>query len=265
MNVLVSVVIPVYNVEKYLDQCLSSIVLQTYCNLEIIVVNDGSSDKSPEMCDSWSKKDSRIKVLHQKNLGVTIARKNGVAKASGNWICFVDADDVLPVDAVEAMVMTIGDNDIVIGQISFKGPYKWPYAKIKWELNREQYLKALLKDVIHCGPYAKLLKKTLFDDFTFDIPNTIKCGEDYIMNLRLGNKAKKIQVIENIVYNYFYREGSAVTKKPSYSLSFVLMFNRFVSESIYPMSIALRWCMYSELLHRIVFTWPKENIKKIIK
>lgn len=98
---LVSVVVPIYNVEKYLDRCISSIVNQTYRNLEIILVDDGSPDHCPLMCESWAKKDSRIKVIHKENAGAGMARNTGIENASGAYICFFDSDDYIACDAIE--------------------------------------------------------------------------------------------------------------------------------------------------------------------
>jgi len=95
MNQLISVIVPVYIVEPYLDRCVQSIVNQTYKNLEIILVDDGSPDNSPAMCDAWAEKDSRIRVIHKENGGVSSARNAGLDMATGSYITFVDADDWL--------------------------------------------------------------------------------------------------------------------------------------------------------------------------
>ena len=98
---LVSVIIPVYNVEDYLDRCVASVVGQTFQNIEVILVDDGSTDKSPEICDCWCAADPRVKVLHQTNQGVSAARNAGLRAASGVWILQVDSDDYIAPYAVE--------------------------------------------------------------------------------------------------------------------------------------------------------------------
>lgn len=98
---LISVVLPIYNVEKYLDRCVNSIVCQTYKDLEIILVDDGSSDRCPEKCDEWAKKDERIRVIHKKNAGLGYARNTGIENASGEYICFFDSDDFIKEDTIE--------------------------------------------------------------------------------------------------------------------------------------------------------------------
>ena len=98
---LVTVVLPIYNVEKYLDRCVASVVNQTYRNLEIILVDDGSPDHCPQMCDAWAKKDSRIKVVHKENAGLGMARNTGIEHATGAYICFFDSDDYVAPDTIE--------------------------------------------------------------------------------------------------------------------------------------------------------------------
>ena len=93
MNSLISIIVPVYNVEKYLNECIDSIIAQTYSNIEIILVNDGSTDASGKICDEYAEKDGRIKVIHQVNAGLSAARNAGMAVATGEYLYFVDSDD----------------------------------------------------------------------------------------------------------------------------------------------------------------------------
>lgn len=101
LNDLVSVVVPIYNVEKYLDRCLSSIVQQSYTNLEIILVDDGSPDQCPQMCEAWAQRDGRIKVVHKVNAGLGMARNTGIEHATGDYICFFDSDDYIAPRTIE--------------------------------------------------------------------------------------------------------------------------------------------------------------------
>lgn len=103
-EVLVSVVLPVYNVEMYLERCIKSIVNQTYTNLEIILVDDGSPDRCPQICDKWTKEDSRVRVIHKKNAGLGMARNTGIENATGKYICFFDSDDYVKSDTIEKTV-----------------------------------------------------------------------------------------------------------------------------------------------------------------
>ena len=103
-NPLISVIVPVYKVEQYLHRCVDSILAQTYTNLEIILIDDGSPDRSGAICDEYAAKDSRIRVIHQKNAGLGAARNAGLDVCSGEYIAFVDSDDTLPEDALEQLI-----------------------------------------------------------------------------------------------------------------------------------------------------------------
>ena len=109
----ISIIIPVYNVEKYLDECINSIVFQEYRNLEIVLVDDGSPDKSPQICDEWAQKDSRIKVIHKENGGVSSARNIGLQHASGDYITMLDSDDWITAEFSEVVEFVKGKSMIV--------------------------------------------------------------------------------------------------------------------------------------------------------
>ena len=113
-NVCVSVVVPVYNVEKYLDRCVSSIVNQTYSNLEIILVDDGSPDRCPELCDAWARRDNRIRVIHKQNTGLGMARNTGIENATGDYICFFDSDDYIHRETIEKACRVMNGNEVQI-------------------------------------------------------------------------------------------------------------------------------------------------------
>lgn len=108
---LVTVVLPIYNVEKYLDRCINSVVNQTYVNLEILLIDDGSPDNCPKMCDDWAKRDSRIRVIHKENAGLGMARNTGIDNATGEYICFFDSDDYIAEDAVKKAYSAAKEND----------------------------------------------------------------------------------------------------------------------------------------------------------
>ena len=101
VNGLVTVVLPIYNVEKYLDRCINSVVNQTYSNIEILLIDDGSTDGCPKKCDDWAAQDSRIHVIHKENQGLGMARNTGIENSSGEFICFFDSDDFIAPDTVE--------------------------------------------------------------------------------------------------------------------------------------------------------------------
>ena len=118
MNSLISVIVPIYNVEKYLDRCVESIINQTYKNLEIILVDDGSPDNCTQMCDDYAKKDSRIRVVHKENGGLSDARNAGMEVATGEYVSFIDSDDYISLDFYETLFQTMIDNDSDIVECS---------------------------------------------------------------------------------------------------------------------------------------------------
>lgn len=120
MDELISVIVPVYNVEKYVEQCLQSIIAQTYKNIEIVVIDDGSTDSSGEICDRLAKEDSRIAVYHKSNGGVSAARNDGVEKSSGDYIAFVDSDDIIAPTYLEYLYRLLTDNDADISCCGLK-------------------------------------------------------------------------------------------------------------------------------------------------
>lgn len=110
---LISVIVPIYNVEKYLDNCMETLVNQTYANLEIIMVDDGSPDNCPAICESWAKKDPRVKVIHKENGGLGFARNSGLEKATGKYVAFIDSDDYVDRTMIEKLYNALGDSDTV--------------------------------------------------------------------------------------------------------------------------------------------------------
>ena len=107
---LVSIIIPVYKVEPYLDKCVQSVIAQTYKDLEIILVDDGSPDRCPQMCDEWAQKDKRIRVIHQKNCGLSGARNTGIREAKGEWLYFLDSDDWIIPECIALMVDCVNNH-----------------------------------------------------------------------------------------------------------------------------------------------------------
>jgi glycosyltransferase involved in cell wall biosynthesis len=260
---LVSVIIPIYNAEKFLDKCISSVTNQSYNNLEILLINDGSSDRCGEICDEWAKKDSKIKYTKQENAGVTKARAKGVSLAMGQWIYFVDSDDVLPDHSIEILINKLKDNDIVIGQVEFDGTYKWPFKKFNNVLSTNKYISKILTEKIHGGPVARLINVNLFNDFIFDIPRRITCGEDFLMNLRVARNAKKIRIIDDIVYKYIFRDTSAVSENRFNSIQYSIMFEKLVLTSLIGYKKKLIIPLLIHYKNRL-FSFFNRNIKQLI-
>lgn len=199
---LIGVIVPVYKVEKYITECIESILAQTYTRFRLILVDDGTPDNAGKICDEYAKKDSRITVIHQENAGVTRARARGVEEASDcEWITFVDGDDRLENICLEALYKGIDDTvDIAIGPYNINEIHE---KTIK--LENQEYINRLIRigTGIPHAMWGKLFRRKIFNRFTFDIPREITVGEDAIANIRLAsNSGKPVVFINSVIYNY---------------------------------------------------------------
>ena len=193
---LIGVIVPVYKVEKYIAECIESILAQTYTNFRLILVDDGSPDNAGKICDEYAKKDTRITVIHQENAGVTRARARGVEEAIDcEWITFVDGDDKLLENALFELHNRMDDCvDIIMNTCYYiNGNKIFQYESYKnlEEIDITYFVKRNI--YIDGGePWGKLYRRTLFNEKTFNIPKEVYCGEDVLMNIRLAFESNKI-------------------------------------------------------------------------
>jgi len=218
----ISIVVPVYNVEKYLHACMKSLLAQTFTDFEVILVDDASPDNSGKICDEFAKKDARVRVVHlPENLGVTAARKAGIEVARGEWVSFVDSDDTLPANAMETLILGADDEtDLVAGECLFiRGETKIPTEEsnvlpppqFETLTPREFCLQLLSGEISAIGPWAKLFRrKNFIDSEILDLPRDFTNCEDVIANFRfVANHCRKVKKTKAIVYYYIAHEGSA--------------------------------------------------------
>jgi glycosyltransferase involved in cell wall biosynthesis len=212
MNRKVSIIIPVYNCEKYISRCLDSIINQTYDNLEVIVINDGSTDNTLGMLKNYSKKYPYIKVYTQKNSGVSSARNNGIKKATGYYIQFTDADDYLSSDMIELMVKSSVENESDLVVCEYK--YVYESDNSEKEIHLSDYNNVSFKSVIsnesskYGGfPWNKLIKKECIEKY-YD--ESIYYYENLLFFLENANRIKKYSVVHIPLYNYFINSQSAL-------------------------------------------------------
>lgn len=234
MNSIISIVVPVYKVEKYLAKCIESVLVQSYKDWELILVDDGSPDNSGKICDNYAVKDSRIKVIHKENGGVTAARRDGVKISSGEWITFVDSDDTLPPNALEILLANSENVDTVCACLLSSSGRKWTHEKIG-TFSREEYIIGLVSGEIYGYCYASLYKKNLFTDKSMSIDRTIPIGEDVLMRIELALNGNRFRTISNVVYNYFDNTSSVMNTKvcsPSYYNRFFEIRNEIISSVV---------------------------------
>ncbi len=194
----VAVVVPVYNSEDTISDCIDSIRNQTHAALQIIVVDDGSTDGSGGICDEKASADSRVIVIHQQNQGRTAARYAGVAVANCHWLTFVDSDDTLPLDAIHHLVAVANDaTDIVLGN----GFSLLDEKRSVIPLDEFRHLAVRAEGTIGV-PWGSLYRRGLLTHHLFDLPRSIMMGEDYIFWLRLVfSTQKNVHVVYENVYN----------------------------------------------------------------
>ncbi len=215
-KLLVSVIVPVYGVEKYLDSCVESVINQTYKELEVFLIDDGSPDRCGEMCDEWAKKDSRIKVIHKENGGQGTARNMALDVCLGDYILFVDSDDAIDPDMVEKMIAASNDGEYDLILCSYKvnnGLYvkNAPWYNCAFSMNTEELIKRYLIDkLIFTGPVCKLFARCVFETMRF--PN-FRANEDTFIMHRLFDLCRSTVVIKEYPYTVRLRDDSTEGRK----------------------------------------------------
>ena len=233
MNNLVSVIIPIHNVEKYLGKCIESVTKQTYSNLEIILVDDESPDSCGKICDEWAKKDDRIIVIHKKNGGLSSARNAGIDICKGDYILFIDSDDYIELDMIEKMYKKIIDtsSDICICN------YLWEYPnKIKKKtfsdktivVNNDNIYDFLYNEyaLLTIVSWNKLYKKQLFENIRF--PEGRIHEDQYVICDILEHTEKMVYILDEYFYHYVQRDGSIMSKFNMKRFDIVLALDRRV-------------------------------------
>jgi len=223
----ISVVIPIYNIEPYLERCVCSVQNQSYKNLEIILVNDGSTDNCPAICDEYAFKDNRISVIHQENMGLSAARNMGIKNASGVYIWFVDSDDYIVENAVEILVAEIrnGDCDLLL----FEGDVVFESLEMQGVLSKEMYHRkesyselvgkdCLLRQYTNGDYFCSACIYICRLDFLNEAKIQFKKGvffEDVLFTLKAYLFAKKVRTIHNKLYMRSVRNGSIMRSESS--------------------------------------------------
>ena len=212
MNPLISVIVPIYNVEKYLARCVDSIVNQTYKNLEIILVDDGSPDRCPQMCDEYAEKNSRIKVVHKKNGGLSDARNVGMAVATGEYISFIDSDDYVSDDFFECLLDVMNKENSDIAECSVVKLYEDNrFDEFSDDLSVKTYdtqdaMSALIaENPFHQHVWNKLYKTELVRDIPYAVG---KLNEDEFWTYQVFGRANKVSKLNKTMYYYFQRNSS---------------------------------------------------------
>ena len=227
MNPTVSIIVPIYNAQAHLEETVNSLLAQTYRELEIVLVNDGSTDKSPEICRSFAEKDSRVKVINKQNGGSVAARRTGRENSTGEYVMFADADDWYSGDAVQVLMTAIEKEgaDIAIARFIFVNSLKneklnaldslGRYIKHKTVYQGDELRQRIIRSFLHREPmpptlYAKMYKRELFHDIYRYAEGMVFYGDDLHVNMALFANADKVVMVDKVVY--YYRTGGGTTK-----------------------------------------------------
>ncbi len=223
MEALISVIIPVYKVEDYLKRCVDSVLAQTYQNMEIILVDDGSPDRCPKLCDEYAEKYEKIRVIHQENRGLSGARNAGIDAAKGEYLAFVDSDDLWSPYFLERLYRAITENDAEISQCRWEYMHGDtlieaydPYAPEQCFSGREMLANLYVQTgAYYVVAWNKLYKRTLFE--TIRYPEG-KIHEDEATTYRLFDLAEKCVVVDNALYGYYVGSGGTSITRNGFQL-----------------------------------------------
>lgn len=221
MDYLISVIVPIFKVEQFLPRCIESICDQNYQNVEIILVNDGSPDQCPQICDAYAKRDSRIRVLHKENGGLSDARNAGIERARGDYLCFVDSDDYIQPTMLEHMVEEVQKNDVKLVIANLKVVDEKGYRVFESEkspIHKGIFTAQELLPKFYQGmgwyyivAWNKLYHRSLFENIRFPVG---KIHEDEYITAQIIWKARKIVCIDSEEYTYIYqRKGSIMNSR----------------------------------------------------
>lgn len=215
-RLLVSIIIPAYNVEKYIEKCIISILEQTYTNIEVIVVNDGSTDSTGNIVDNLSQHDSRVRVLHKKNAGVSAARNSGIKASAGEYVVFVDGDDYIARDYVEYMLSLVENtsSDFCLSKYCYtkSGEVQTENEYIE-KLQPEDATALLLSPTIIVGCWNKIFKRSLIVDNNIWFSTTLFYGEGLTFITTLAQISNSIGVGNRKVYYYRRNNAASATTK----------------------------------------------------
>jgi len=258
MQPLISVIVPVYNAEEFIRKCLDSIINQTYRNLEVILVDDGSPDKSGKICDDYSLEDSRIKVIHQQNQGLSLARNNGMSMATGDFFAFVDSDDYIDADMFKILLDSCIENEC---EMSFCSIYKVRSGEKKVEsyfnadciLSNDELMRYAFLDKIPSYACNKLIKAECFNNIQFQ-PG-LKY-EDIELFPRLCYKIKKCAYVNRPLYYYVFNEKSITCNRSNAYINSYYVSNAFLKRLLFARENVPQYediCIYAFIKQALYF------------
>lgn len=274
MGNLISIIIPIYNVEKYLDKCVNSVVRQTYADLEIILIDDGSPDHCPQICDAWAKKDDRIKVIHKQNGGLSDARNVGLNNSTGDFVMFLDSDDYISDNMCETLMALIKKYNVSMAMCDFVSFYEDEPIVVKGEdivvnYYDEKKLRNLIYEsnieslVMSC---AKLFKKEVFNKLRYPLGRLHE--DEFLIHEILYNAGTMVHTNEKMYYYLNRKTGITGTKKQKNIMDTLQAFknrNKFLMEK-FPEDKNKNNLLYLGNLRRLYIykPWATKELKREI-
>lgn len=207
MNSLVTFILPVYNAESTIYRCLDSILKQTYCDYEVIIVDDGSIDNSGKICDSYSLNDNRFRVIHKENAGVASARQLGVSLASGEYVIHIDSDDWIESNMLSDMMNEISDADILVSDYYYNTKHGQTYVRQVDCTTSEELLEKIIKGEVFGSLWHKLIRRNLYQNIKFNTDLTF-CEDQLLLFKILTTYQCKVINLHKAYYHYECNEGS---------------------------------------------------------
>lgn len=280
MNSLVSFILPVYNAENTLKRCLDSILKQTYCDYEVIIIDDGSIDNSGKICDSYSLNDNRFRVVHKENAGVASARQLGVSLASGEYVIHIDSDDWIESNMLSDMMNEISDADILVSDYYYNTKYGQTYVRQVDCTTSEELLEKIIKGEVFGSLWHKLIRRNLYQNIEFNTDLTF-CEDQLLLFKILTTYQCKVINLHKAYYHYECNDGSITQRtdreyfdnKIKYEdyalqvlspLSFRYIRNIFVLDRLKSYSGPIQSKIYSNSeIKALVNRLPKPNVSMI--
>lgn len=207
MNSLVTFILPVYNAESTIYRCLDSILKQTYCDYEVIIVDDGSIDNSGKICDSYSLNDNRFRVVHKENAGVASARQLGVSLATGEYVIHIDSDDWIESNMLSDMMNEISDADILVSDYYYNTKHGQTYVRQVDCTTSEELLEKIIKGEVFGSLWHKLIRRNLYQNIEFNTDLTF-CEDQLLLFKILTSYKCKVINLHKAYYHYVCNEGS---------------------------------------------------------
>lgn len=280
MNSLVTFILPVYNAENTLRRCLDSILKQTYCDYEVIIVDDGSIDNSGKICDSYSLNDNRFRVVHKENAGVASARQLGVSLATGEYVIHIDSDDWIESNMLSDMMNEISDADILVSDYYYNTKHGQTYVRQVDCTTSEELLEKIIKGEVFGSLWHKLIRRNLYQNIKFNTDLTF-CEDQLLLFKILTTYQCKVINLHKAYYHYECNDGSITQRtdreyfdnKIKYEdyalqvlspLSFRYIRNIFVLDRLKSYSSPIQSKIYSNSeIKALVNRLPKPNVSMI--